>query len=523
MSGYSTSTEDELLVSPRPSTIANPDLVKATLDRILYSKKDFLRSARASYFQFNGDESGGLNLEEASHLIAKLCDNLKVPPVDNKTMRSIFLRFDEDADGLLDLSEFCQMYWRLLMRIKERYYPEKHIQVERQAFVGRISLAKEARITDVLTFVKKIGSGSFGEVHLVTEAGNALTRVCKVIKKEQAAVPMDQIEAEIEVLKNLDHPNIIKVFDIYEDSTAVYITMELCEGGELMSRISQAQERNKTLSERYVMILMKQIMQALTYFHTRNVLHKDLKPENVLFQDESPTSPLKVIDFGLAEIFHRRGEYSHNAAGTVLYMAPEVFQRRLHLKCDVWSAGCIMYLMLTGHLPFTGDSALVIKHKVLHEEPDYQRQCRHISPHGIDLLKWMLQKSPHDRCTAAESLQHSWFTGGGSGLGSSFGGGTATILPKEICDNLKAYTRQSNLKNVLLNLMAHQLDFTTAQVRLVSRVFASLDSDGNGLISSEEMARGLRDTDCKPWEISKIVQALDIDDSGAISYTSTLR
>lgn len=177
-------------------------------------------------------------------------------------------------------------------------------------------------------------------MHLVKEIGSGLIRCCKIINKDQAALPVEQIEAEIKVLKQLDHPNIIKIYDVYEDYNSVYIVMEYCEGGELLSRVIQAQQRAMTLTERYVMIIMKQILLALAYFHTQKVVHKyvaavfsmrisrDLKPENVLFHDSTASSIVKVIDFGLAEIFKRTDDFSANSAGTVLYMAPEVFQRR---------------------------------------------------------------------------------------------------------------------------------------------------------------------------------------------------
>lgn len=96
-----------------------------------------------------------------------------------------------------------------------------------------------------------------------------------------------------------------------------------------------------------------------------------MKPENILFQSVEVHSEIKVIDFGLAEIFKRADETSHNAAGTVLYMAPEVFQRRVTMKCDLWSAGCIMFLLLTGHLPFNGRSISEVKNKILRRKYIY--------------------------------------------------------------------------------------------------------------------------------------------------------
>eukprot|EP01054_Gregarina_sp_Poly1_P003280 Gregarina_sp_Poly_1__3279@NODE_1939_length_3040_cov_145_079717_g361_i1_p2_GENE_NODE_1939_length_3040_cov_145_079717_g361_i1NODE_1939_length_3040_cov_145_079717_g361_i1_p2_ORF_typecomplete_len298_score52_37EFhand_7/PF13499_6/1_1e14EFhand_7/PF13499_6/2_5e15EFhand_1/PF00036_32/0_002EFhand_1/PF00036_32/5_8e05EFhand_1/PF00036_32/0_0002EFhand_1/PF00036_32/9e06EFhand_8/PF13833_6/0_1EFhand_8/PF13833_6/2_1e07EFhand_8/PF13833_6/0_0011EFhand_8/PF13833_6/4_8e07EFhand_6/PF13405_6/0_00059EFhand_6/PF13405_6/0_ len=193
-------------------------------------------------------------------------------------------------------------------------------------------------------------------------------------------------------------------------------------------------------------------------------------------------------------------------------MAPEVFQRRLHLKCDVWSAGCIMYLLLTGHLPFSGRSVSEIRNKVLRDEPPFEAHCQSVSEQGVDLLRKMLQKQPKQRLSAVEALQHPWFRNDLSRI----------VLPPSICDNMKRYMKQAGLKNVLINLMAHQLDFTGGQVKLISQVFNNLDKDQNGLLSAEELAQGLRNAGLQPWEITKIIQALDIDGSGSISYTEFL-
>lgn len=125
----------------------------------------------------------------------------------------------------------------------------------------------------------------------------------------------------------------------------------------------------------------------------------------------------------------------------------------------------------------------------------------------------MLEKSPRNRLSAVECLQHPWFQQGADKV---------TKLPTNICDNLKSYMKQAGLKNVLINLMAHQLDFTGSQVREINRVFNALDKDQNGMLSSKELADGLQGAGLQPWEISKIIQALDIDESGTISYTEFL-
>ncbi|KFG38076.1 calcium-dependent protein kinase CDPK6, partial [Toxoplasma gondii p89] len=250
-----------------------------------------------------------------------------------------------------------------------------------------------------------------------------------------------------------------------------------CEGGELLERIVSAQARGKALSEGYVAELMKQMMNALAYFHSQHVVHKDLKPENILFQDTSPHSPIKIIDFGLAELF-KSDEHSTNAAGTALYMAPEVFKRDVTFKCDIWSAGVVMYFLLTGCLPFTGTSLEEVQQKATYKEPNYAVECRPLTPQAVDLLKQMLTKDPERRPSAAQVLHHEWFKQANT---------AALPISPIICENMKRYMRQSHLKNALVNLMAHQLNVTGQQIRHINQIFRQLDKNGDGLLSHQEL------------------------------------
>eukprot|EP00914_Ancora_sagittata_P003219 GHVO01006629.1.p1 GENE.GHVO01006629.1~~GHVO01006629.1.p1 ORF type:complete len:372 (+),score=68.28 GHVO01006629.1:103-1116(+) len=259
---------------------------------------------------------------------------------------------------------------------------------------------------------------------------------------------------------------------------------------------------------------MTTLLETLTYFHSKRVAHKDLKPQNVLFQDKTPDSPIKVIDFGLAEMFDRAESHSANSAGTALYMAPEVFQRRFDFKCDVWSAGCIMYLLLTGELPFLGTSIEEVREKVCRAQPSYETQARHTTLQARSLLRRMLEKNPSVRVSAKEALKHPWF--------SETATPSDTQLSPTICDNMKKYMKQSGLKNALVNMMAHQLNMSGSQIKSINGIFRSLDKDGNGTLSHDELIEGFTQAGVPKWDTNRIIQALDVDDSGYISYTEFL-
>ncbi|KAH7647533.1 hypothetical protein FG379_000616 [Cryptosporidium bovis] len=496
-------------------TVSSLELIKTRLSMALSSREAFLQSAKSSFTQFDEEKRGKLSYAETKRLLERLAINLELPPIDSKMLKSIFDRYDSEHTGFLNFEQFAKFFWHLLNSIREKYYPEKSILVTRDQFVRRTSLKRADNIESVFKFEKKIGEGSFGKVYLVKDRCSNLLRVCKKIDRSLSNMSLEQIEAEVSVLKSLDHPNIIKIFEVYEDSDHMYIIMENCEGGELFERIHEAVSKGFRLSEKYVSHIMRQILGALAYFHSRNIVHKDLKPENILMQEKSHYSSIKVIDFGLAEIFRSINEHSSHAAGTVLYMAPEVFLRDVTTECDVWSAGVVMYFLLSGTLPFTGKNVKEVKNKVLNYEPDYENECLHVSPEGIDLLRLMLQKDPALRPTAKDILCHEWFR-------ISKTNNEPISIDKRLLHSLKNYMKQNQLKHALVNMMAHQLNVTGSQIKRITKVFKSLDQDGNGVLTPEELVSGLQTAGVPQWDINRIVQSMDVDDTGFISYTEFL-
>lgn len=154
-------------------------------------------------------------------------------------------------------------------------------------------------------------------------------------------------------MQQLDHPNVIKLYEYFEDEENVYLVCELCAGGELFDRIIKAE----FFEEDQAAEIFRQILQALNYCHTQNIVHRDLKPENFLFQTEADDSDLKIIDFGLSKIMEGgRIHRMKTRAGTPYYISPEVLAGNYDVSCDMWSAGCMLYILLCGYPPFYGDN-----------------------------------------------------------------------------------------------------------------------------------------------------------------------
>lgn len=214
-------------------------------------------------------------------------------------------------------------------------------------------------------------------------------------------------------MRELDHPNVLKLFEFFEDQRYVYLVMELCEGGELFDKILEKGSFNEGMARFY----FKHIMSALNYIHSKNICHRDLKPENFLLLNKSDDSPLKIIDFGLSVHFDQQMLKQNGGkmvmttkAGTPYYISPEILKGNYDISCDIWSSGVILYILLSGVPPFFGDSDNDILESVAKEQYSLNiPELSHVSMAAKDLISKMICK-PKERYTAAKVLQHKWMT-----------------------------------------------------------------------------------------------------------------
>ena len=176
----------------------------------------------------------------------------------------------------------------------------------------------------------------------------------KVEKKNQG-----MLYFEFQLLRNLDHPHIIRIYDLYKDQRYIYMITELCEGGDIFSMIQKADNFNEKIASR----IMKQAMNAVLYCHSNGIVHRDIKSDNILFLENNIDSPIKLIDFGISLKFEKNTKLK-DKTGTVLYIAPEVLQGSYDEKCDIWSCGVLMYMMLSGVPPFYGATRKEVMQKI---------------------------------------------------------------------------------------------------------------------------------------------------------------
>jgi len=327
---------------------------------------------------------------------------------------------------------------------------------------------------------------------------------------------------EIEILKKISHPNIISIYEIFEDSKNYYILSELLEGGELFEEIT----RQGSFSEYKAANIMKQILSAVNYMHNKLIVHRDLKPENIMLISKAANTKIeiKLIDFGTAKQFEKGVKFT-KFIGTSYYIAPEVLCESYNEKCDVWSCGIILYILLCGYPPFNGASNLDIYHAIKYSPPSFSgEEWKEVSREAIDLIKIMLNKSPQKRFSAEHCMQHKWFSILNLAEDKSENKEQEEAKPK--FNQLKALNKMSNfvmenrLKQSVLQFISTQFNLKEEE-RSLRQLFLQFDYEKKGYITYasflQVLSKYFGENESK-LICDQMFQNLDLDGSGEISY-----
>jgi len=374
-------------------------------------------------------------------------------------------------------------------------------------------LDNRGKITDSYDIdKKKLGEGSYGSV---SKAKNKATGQVRAVKSIAKALMknLDRFHQEVAIMKMMDHPNICKLFESFEDVRNLYLVMELCSGGELFDRIIDAGH----FTEVQAAICMQHMFRALYYMHESKICHRDLKPENFLFTTKDPIdkSTLKVIDFGLACQFEP-GQVLSTKAGTPYYVAPQVLLGKYDQASDLWSLGVIMYVLLCGYPPFHGDTDADVLAKVrLGNFHFAAADWKNVSEDAKQLIRMLLKMNPRDRFTAEQALNHVW-------VRNTAPKASAVALRSTLVDNLRGFRSQNKLKKAALHVIASQLG--ESQIKALRDMFMALDGNGDGLLTVAELKHGLEKAGLKeiPPDLQQIMEEVDSDGSGRIDYTEFL-
>ncbi|KAK4745053.1 hypothetical protein SAY87_011365 [Trapa incisa] len=365
------------------------------------------------------------------------------------------------------------------------------------------------KLRDHYTLGKKLGQGQFGTTYLCTHKQTSELYACKSIPKRKLLCREDyeDVWREIQIMHHLsEHPNVVRIKGTYEDGMFVHIVMELCGGGELFDRIIQKGH----FSEREAAKLIKTIVGVVEACHSLGVMHRDLKPENFLFDTPADDAHLKATDFGLS-VFYKPGEVFSDVVGSPYYVAPEVLLKHYGPEVDVWSAGVILYILLSGVPPFWAETESGIFKQILRGKLDFVSDpWPSISDSAKDLIRKMLERDPKKRLSAHEVLCHPWIVDDRVAPDRP--------LDSAVLSRLKQFSAMNKLKKMALRVIAEKL--SEEEIGGLKELFRMIDTDNSGSITFEELKEGLKrvGSNLMESEIKDLMDAADIDNSGTIDY-----
>ncbi|PQQ11037.1 calcium-dependent protein kinase 2 [Prunus yedoensis var. nudiflora] len=359
------------------------------------------------------------------------------------------------------------------------------------------------------TIGKELGRGQFGVTYLCTQNSTGNKYACKSISKRKLVTKNDKedIKREIQIMQHLSgQANIVEFKGCYEDKQSVHVCMELCAGGELFDRIIAKGH----YSERAASSICRAIVNVVNICHFMGVMHRDLKPENFLLSSKDQNALLKATDFGLS-VFIEEGKVYRDIVGSAYYVAPEVLRRRYGKEIDIWSAGVILYILLSGVPPFWAETEKGIFDAILEGEIDFASPpWPSISSSAKDLVRKMLTQDPKKRITSAQVLEHPWIKEGGEASDKP--------IDSAVLSRMKQFRAMNKLKKLALKVIAENL--SEEEIHGLKAMFTNMDTDNSGTITYEELKSGLARLGSKltEVEVKQLMEAADVDGSGSIDY-----
>ena len=327
-----------------------------------------------------------------------------------------------------------------------------------------------------------LGSGISGLVRLATHkaTGAKYAVKCLDLGLVETDEGLQQLREEIAIMCQLDHPNIVRLEEVYESHNEIYLVQELCLGGELFDRLDEQPDYHYT--EAQCARLVKQMLCSVRYIHSKGIIHRDLKLENFLFSSSDPDSELKMIDFGLSKHF-KFGEVQHEAVGTPYTVAPEVIKGSYDERCDVWAIGVITFLLLSGEPPFGGcggpEPLMQVRQNILSGDFKFEPEdiWLNVSKQAKDFIYTLLVTDPNSRPTARECQKSSWVRDW-TQKNRKFEDNKLNPNVVKALVNFKEY---SDMRKLLCEVLSFTL--LPDQITDLRKEFEKLDTDGSGEIS----------------------------------------
>ncbi|RHY28546.1 hypothetical protein DYB32_005890 [Aphanomyces invadans] len=355
-------------------------------------------------------------------------------------------------------------------------------------------------ISDTFEFLDVIGEGSFGSVMKATNKKTNKTWAVKVVElnNELDKVPCPLLN-EIGIVKRLQHPNIVRVIASYEDSKRMYMVMQLLPGAELFTHLHV---RGRQFNEAEVRKLILCLLRAVSYLHSNQITHRDLKLENLLLENENQPTSLKLIDFGLSK-FVKKGERMQQSLGTIgtlLYL--------------IDSVGVICYELVTRVSPFHGETNDDTMHKIFDGlKPSFfhGEVWQTVSPDCIHFIKSLIQEDPSERLSAEQALNHRWIRTSATGV--------IDDNKRQLFMKMVSFGKNcSQLKSTAMLSVAMGVSEEHIKPEIVSEVFHSMDKDKDGTLNADEFCEALEEYGIGHDEALGVFSRMDQSKRGKINY-----
>ncbi|CAM9591447.1 unnamed protein product [Discosporangium mesarthrocarpum] len=375
-------------------------------------------------------------------------------------------------------------------------------------------LDAETRVEDhyILHKDKELGRGTYGRVVAATHRGTGEEYACKVVNVTRLeARQVSKLYSEVSVMREMDHPHIVRMHEVFYTKRNIFMIMDLATGGELFNLVTK--NPGDCASEEEIIMMITHMLSAVGYMHRHNIVHRDLKLENWLMQTLGDTSTIKLIDFGLSKHFSE-DQHMQQAVGSTYYVAPEVLMGSYGPKCDMWSMGVIAYMMVSGAPPFWGNGDSQVRAKIVRAEYDMPDiHFRHISLECKNFISCLLNADVDKRLTAEEALVHPWLHSKPKCNSTYI---SSKLMPKgEILGALQHFSSFSRFRKLILEICAHNM--APRNMVGLRETFEMIDQDNSGTISLKELTSHLKNHISGP-EAKALFDSVNIDKSAEINY-----
>lgn len=372
-----------------------------------------------------------------------------------------------------------------------------------------------------------LGEGMSGKVMTCRQRYTGDLFALKTLSVEKLRVNMDELRQEISIMKRLDHPNIVKVYETYEEANAFHVVMELCVGGQLVSRLKQARHG---FGEAQVARLMTKMIGAILYCHEQGVCHRDVKLDNFVYESDAEDAELKLIDFGLSHVLVHNDERMRDRVGTLTYMAPEVLNGSRSsggggytTACDMWSLGVVAYMLLSGRRPFHHQDREEKKRLVREGRASFEHEAwQSVSPAAKAFVMSLLQKDPKLRATARQALANPWMQEADAiELRSSDDAARSLQQNSLVLRSLQDFASMEALQKVALEVVA----FTAPPSSFdeLRKLFKTIDVDNSGTITFDEFRSAMsRYPEIPEAQVRRLFDSVDLTHKNEVDYNSFL-